>query len=501
MSQLDIRRGGYLQVLDSVAVREREDVTSREIAEVTKGAFVKVLDVGVASGKAGPRVHVRVLGPGAQASNQEGWISSTTKSGRPLVDVRSAFDLKAAGVVDEPPRETAAAPPSLQRLLHNLDRAEEGEQRANMTSKQKQAEAEEAWSSFAALARDKAPLPKAAAAEAPVPASDPRVARTAAAASAAAVLGKAAQPPQQDKKEVFIPKFMLVEQPDPEYTAEVHERRLRLMQQEKARRQARNRARGRPVKEDEEPFPFPAAPAYPSRMQPAEPPQSPWERRSREEAAQHELAEKAAEAAFASRAARLVREQAGSVGQRRVPEPEKVAARSMPTANNHDFTGVWVDIGGNTHVLSQRGSIVTVKHGPGDPSSTGCGLAMRNELTMFGNIGTLSDNVLRWSDGSVWTRDAQEVFGKVSSSAGAAPVKEMASQRFDQRLPPDLADLVSPGPDIPSTESDDLPFAPGRRRPEMTMSERETYLRQEKTGQSKGEQRLWFAPWVGENNT
>jgi len=499
MSQLDIRRGGYLSALDSVALREREEVTSREIAEVTKGAFVKVLDIGVASGTAGPRVYVGVLQPpGAQGSNQEGWISSTTKSGRPLVVVRSAFDLKAANVVDEPVRAAAAAPASLQNLLQNLDRAEVGE-RANMTSQQKKAEAEEAWSSFAALGRDKAPPPKAAA-EAPLPASDPRIARTAAAASAAAMRGKAAQPLQQDK-EVFIPKFMLVEQPDAEYLAEVHERRLRLMQQEKARRQVRNRARGRPVKEEEDLFPVPAAPAYPSRMQPAEPPQSPWERRSREEAAQHELAEKAAEAAFASRAARLVREQSGSVGQRRAPEPERVAAWSMPTANNHDFTGVWVDISGNTHVLSQRGSIVTEKRGPGDPSSTGCGLAMRNELTMFGNIGTLSDNVLRWSDGSVWTRDTQEVSGKVSSSEGASPVKEVAPQRFDQRLPPDLADLVSPGPDIATTESDDLPFAPGRRRPEMTMSERETYLRQEKTGQSKGEQRLWFAPWVGEDNS
>jgi len=498
MSQLDIRRGAYLQVLDSVAIREREDVTSRGIGEVTKGVFVKVLDVGEPSGKAGPRVLVRVLGPGISGGSQEGWISSTTKSGRPLVGLRSAFDLKAANVTDEPVRETAAAPSSLQHLLQNLDRTEEGE-RANMTPQQRQAEAEEARSSFAALARGRAPKPTAAA-EAPPLASDPRAARTAAAAAAEAARAKAAQATQKDK-EVFIPKFMLIEQPDPEYTAEVYERRVRLMQQEKARRQARNRARGRPVKEEDEvPFPIPPAPAYPSRMQPAEPPKSPWERRSQAEAAQDELAEKVAEAAFASRAARLVREQAGSVGQRRAPEPERVAERSLPSAKNHDFTGVWVDISGNTHVLSQRGSIVTEKRGPGDPSSTGCGLAMRNELTMFGSIGTLSDNVLRWSDGSVWTRDTQEVSGKVSAPAGASLVKEVAPQRFDQRLPADLADLVSPGPDIPSTESDDLPFAPGRRRPEMTMSERETYLRQEKTGQSKGEQRLWFAPWLGDND-
>jgi len=104
---------------------------------------------------------------------------------------------------------------------------------------------------------------------------------------------------------------------------------------------------------------------------------------------------------------------------------------------------------------------------------------------MFGRIGTLMDDLIRWSDGSIWAR--QEPSGAASSadlgSLGGFAWKAAARRRAPGRLAPELAELFTPGPDVPSAEWEDTAAqVTGNARHE---------------GRVDGpEQRLWFAPWV-----
>ena len=259
----------------------------------------------------------------------------------------------------------------------------------------------------------------------------------------------------------------LAEAPPADYLEEVRERRLRLMAQEKARRQARNRRAGEPPAEaavSQESHKSQPSHSNPMPQEPEEPAYAP-----------QDFAERAAEAAFAARVARVAREHPGSVGQRQAARPPSPPQR---IGRNDDFSGMWTDDAGNDYELQQVGSVVTERR------QQSCGMAMRNELTMFGGIGTLVDDLIRWSDGSVWARQTGAATaypssypsGARSSSSGAdldalgGFAWKAAARR--QRLAPELAELFTPGPDIPSAEWE------------------------ESKNQSGEEQRLWFAPWV-----
>ena len=92
-----------------------------------------------------------------------------------------------------------------------------------------------------------------------------------------------------------------------------------------------------------------------------------------------DFAERAAEAAFAARVARVAREHPGAVGQRQSHQP--VSPPRERLGRNDDFSGIWTDDAGNDYELVQSGSVVTER------SQQSCGMAMHNELTMFGRIG------------------------------------------------------------------------------------------------------------------
>eukprot|EP00931_Biecheleriopsis_adriatica_P075927 TRINITY_DN4969_c0_g1_i1.p1 TRINITY_DN4969_c0_g1~~TRINITY_DN4969_c0_g1_i1.p1 ORF type:complete len:483 (+),score=109.87 TRINITY_DN4969_c0_g1_i1:86-1534(+) len=460
-------RGAYVQALDTIAVREGELVGSRELGQLTKGDFCKVLAVGAALAfSAGPRLQVRLMG--RASSIGEGWISSTSKSGRALVEIRSAADLRAAQVDEdahpEPPVRHSTTP-SLAELLRSLDGADADGSQRDFSGRADKVNPSEGYETPGNI-----------------------------------------EEPQE------YPAFMKVQAPDPEYVAEVQERRLRLMAQERAKREARNRRMGRAMPEQPSSVQklYDAVHSVASSSRPEMPPTLPTEQ------AQADV-EKAAEMAFAARAARRAREDPGFMGQRRTSQPERAqpAAFTQPSASNSDFTGVWHDSAGESFVLVQRGSIVTERKAKSE-SDSACGLAMRNELTMFGNIGTLSDEVLRWSDGTSWVRQSHQADGEVSSSSSGVGKHEDVSasspfasaparQRrvdFEQRLPPDLADLVTPGPDIPTAEWEEGSGAryanPMSSHPFCTQPMAEAHLRKA-AQQDPGQQRLWFAQWLQEN--
>ncbi|CAJ1370142.1 unnamed protein product [Effrenium voratum] len=256
------------------------------------------------------------------------------------------------------------------------------------------------------------------------------------------------------------PDFLTVKAPPAEYLEEVRERRLRLMAQEKARRRARGKGRldGAELASSAQSGSDPSAGSSQTGSEPTGLGGYVY--------APTDLAERNAEAAFAARVARVAREDWGQVGQRsRDPAPAPLRSR------NDDFGGAWTDVAGREYELAQSGSVVTVV-GEGDGA---CGLAMRNELTMFGRIGTLVDDLIRWSDGSVWARqDAAPASAGSGGSGGSARAKNPlgAASWKARRLAPDLADLFAEdGPASSSRggiEEEPLP-----------------------------EQRLWFAPWVG----
>ena len=184
------------------------------------------------------------------------------------------------------------------------------------------------------------------------------------------------------------------------------------------------------------------------------------------------FAERAAEAAFAARVARGAYEHPGSVGQR--ADPELVQPR---LSRNDDFNGLWMDDTGKSYELQQVGSVVT------EQRQQSYGMAMQNELTMFGAIGTLVDDLIRWSDGSVWAREATTGEGGSSGphrsganlgSLGGFAWKAAARR---QRLAPELPELFT------------APAGPGPG-PDMSGDWEET--------KQENEQRLWFAPWVHE---
>eukprot|EP00441_Pelagodinium_beii_P042737 CAMPEP_0197631168 /NCGR_PEP_ID=MMETSP1338-20131121/8426_1 /TAXON_ID=43686 ORGANISM="Pelagodinium beii, Strain RCC1491" /NCGR_SAMPLE_ID=MMETSP1338 /ASSEMBLY_ACC=CAM_ASM_000754 /LENGTH=412 /DNA_ID=CAMNT_0043202569 /DNA_START=42 /DNA_END=1280 /DNA_ORIENTATION=- len=403
-------RGASLEALENIAVRQDEDVASKETGLLEKGRFCKVQTVGATSG-AGPRLFVRLL-DGATAG-LEGWISSKSKTGRALVEVRSAAAVL-AGIQDG--REDAPLTPSLATILRSIDHAE-GKSLSTATGGSKEDSMDQ--KELAHMSDAKA-----------------------------------------------YPAFLNVQAPDPDYVAKVNERRLRLMAQEKARRQARNQRLGKPSCDE-------SVKAQPSRL-------------TGRAAASH------------------AEEQA--VQARTVQADETGGYSASISSAKHDFTGVWQDGSGNSYVLVQRGSIVSERKRLGTGESAGCGLAMRNELTMFGSIGTLTGDMLRWADDrSVWTRKYSEVAGEVSSSLPASACREAqpvtagpAAPQRQAKLPPDLADLVTPGPDIPSTEWEDLKLPKLPRYAPSPVAE--NHLRQVRAREagSTGNQRLWFEPWQDE---
>lgn len=185
----------------------------------------------------------------------------------------------------------------------------------------------------------------------------------------------------------------------------------------------------------------------------------------------------------------MARENPSMIGQRQ-SQAQEVPIYSRPLGHNDDFTGTWMDATGIDFVLEQSGSIV-MERTPGGESS--CGMAVRNELTMYGRVGTLADDLIRWSDGSVWarcdtdapielpTRPAPRAAAGSSAAAelGAKPWKKRGA--YDHRLPPDLANLVTPGPGA----EEEGRFVGGRGRTAGRADH-------------EGEQRLWFAPWTGQ---
>ena len=240
-----------------------------------KGGFCKVLRVGAAHG-AGFRLQVQVL----QGAHALGWISSSTKTGRPLVEICTLAELRAAGVSPVVNTAVEEKMPSLDQLLKSLDRDEVPRAPVRRPAKEVEEEPEdpeEVWRSFTNLARSK----KEAHSEATPKAPDP------------------------------YPAFMYIQEPSPEYRTEVHERRLRLMAQEKARRKARNRGFAAP----EEPIlPQPNVPRS-QRSQPSSAPMPDMPEPVPEYVAP-EQTERFAEATFAARVARVARENPNMIGQR-----------------------------------------------------------------------------------------------------------------------------------------------------------------------------------------
>ena len=226
------------------------------------------------------------------AAPVQGWISSSTKTGRPLVEIRTLTELRAAGV--NPVVNTAVPDPtpSLEQVLKSLDRDEGPKvprrpvlQPAREVEEEEHIDPEEVWKSFTNLARSTKE-------EKREPAS------------------KAADP---------YPAFMYIQEPSPEYRNEVHERRLRLMAQEKARRKARNRTAAPPeepilpqpsTSSRSRPQPTPAPEPVPEYVAPAQ-------------------AERFAEASFAARVARVARENPNLIGQRQSQSEDVLGSHSM----------------------------------------------------------------------------------------------------------------------------------------------------------------------------
>lgn len=80
-----------------------------------------------------------------------------------------------------------------------------------------------------------------------------------------------------------------------------------------------------------------------------------------------------------------------------------------PRSANADFSGTWTSVskgGTSTCVISQRGCVVTARCIGRPGSESASGLATGKELTMFGSRGTLSQDIIRWPDGSLWTRQS-----------------------------------------------------------------------------------------------
>lgn len=264
-----------------------------------------------------------------------------------------------------------------------------------------------------------------------------------------------------------------IQAPSPDYVEEVRERRLRLMAQEQARRQARKmRGSGYAASTPSAAPPPTSAPTAPSGPAPD------MESEDRSFPPAGDFAERAAEAAFAARVARAAREHPGAIGQRQSKQPASPPRERL--GRNDEFSGIWTDDAGNDYELVQSGSVVTER------SQQSCGMAMRNELTMFGRIGTLVDDLIRWSDGSIWARQLGSTSGASSSTAdlgslGGFAWKAAARRKAPGRLAPELADLFSPGPDVASAEWEETAASVAGRR----------------DGRVEGsEQRLWFAPWV-----
>ena len=270
------------------------------------------------------------------------------------------------------------------------------------------------------------------------------------------------------------PPFLTIQAPSPDYVEEVRERRLRLMAQEQARRQAR-KMRGSGYAAST-PSAAPPPTSVPTAAPSGSTPDMESEDRSFPPAG--DFAERAAEAAFAARVARVAREHPGAIGQRQSKQPASPPRERL--GRNDEFSGIWTDDAGNDYELVQSGSVVTER------SQQSCGMAMRNELTMFGRIGTLVDDLIRWSDGSIWARQLGSNSGGSSSTAdlgslGGYAWKAAARRKAPGRLAPELADLFSPGPDVASAEWEETAASVAGRR----------------DGRVEGsEQRLWFAPWV-----
>eukprot|EP00438_Fugacium_kawagutii_P016294 Skav201208 [mRNA] locus=scaffold633:665987:667325:- [translate_table: standard] len=144
------------------------------------------------------------------------------------------------------------------------------------------------------------------------------------------------------------------------------------------------------------------------------------------------------------------------------------SASSFPRErlSRNDFTGRWTDDAGNDYELVQSGSVVTER------SRQSCGMAMRNELTMFGSIGTLVDDLIRWSDGSIWARQSESGASSTDlGSLGGFAWKAAARRNAPGRVA-EMEELFSA--DVPA---------------DMVTPD----VRQAIDG---SEQRLWFAPWV-----
>lgn len=243
-----------------------------------------------------------------------------------------------------------------------------------------------------------------------------------------------AQAPQSVEKEPEYPSFLLVQAPSADYVEEVRQRRLRLMAQEKSRRQARLRRQGYAI--EPEPSPEATAPAQMVEVG----------------------VEERAQSAFAARVARVAREHPGSVGERQVEVSD--SRPSVVSSARPDFSGSWVDDQGSSYQLLQSGSMVTERE------QQSCGMAMGNELTMFGAIGSLREDLIHWSDGRVWARAAPEKARVDATALGGFAWKQKRSA-----LAPDLAELFHAGPEVGGHE-------PPRGSEEAS------------------EQRLWFAPWA-----
>lgn len=294
-----------------------------------------------------------------------------------------------------------------------------------------------------------------------------------------------------ESKVESYPAFLTIQAPPPDYVEEVRERRLRLMAQEKARRQAR-KLRGSGYVPSEAPD---STNSNLTNSQPSQvgqksasthgapgAPVSEYAELEERYAPTGDFAERAAEAAFAARVARVAREHPGAVGQRQSHQP--VSPPRERLGRNDDFSGIWTDDAGNDYELVQSGSVVTER------SQQSCGMAMRNELTMFGRIGTLVDDLIRWSDGSIWARQLPSgATGATGATSSGADLRSLggfgwkaAARRKAGRLAPELAELFSPGPDVASAEWEDTAAQVAGTRRE---------------GRAEGsEQRLWFAPWV-----
>ena len=243
-----------------------------------------------------------------------------------------------------------------------------------------------------------------------------------------------AQAPPAVEKEAEYPSFLLIQPPSADYVEEVRQRRLRLMAQEKARRQARLRRQGYAV--EPEASVEPVVPEVAARVDEVG-------------------VEERAQSAFAARVARVAREHPGSVGERQVEPESRPSVSSRP-----DFSGSWVDDQGTSYQLLQSGSMVTERE------QQSCGMAMGKELTMFGAIGSLREDLIHWSDGRIWARQQPEKARVDATALGGFAWKRRSA------LAPELAELFQAGPEVGGHEA--------------------------RAAEPAGEQRRWFAPWEGQ---